>query len=213
MQSSEAVGFLGKPVEDLYGRYVGAVIGFSLKTNGEVESVGVDQGSGSFTEVKATRLVLHDQALIVVPVWKADVMRITGETGVLGKRISALRELAKDPKDVGPEALAQYDQLRSQYEMRLAKIQESSEKLFQEMSSRTEDLDRADEGMAKFLVNVNIQFRSGEISEASFQVIIEQFETMKARNAKEREELATAYEMLGRKEAVRPIEMKIPVSG
>ncbi len=213
MQSSEAVGFLGKPVEDLYGRYVGAVIGFSLKTNGEVESVGVDQGSGSFTEVKATRLVLHDQALIVVPVWKADVMRITGETGVLDKRISALHELAKDPKDVGPEALAQYDQLRSQYEMRLAKIQESSEKLFQEMSSRTEDLDRADQAMAKFLVNVNIQFRSGEISEASFQVIIEQFETMKARNAKEREELATAYGMLGRKEAVRPIEMKIPVSG
>ena len=145
---------------DLYGRNVGVVVGFSLRTNGDVESVGLDQGSGSFAEVKASRLLSHEQALIVIPMWKADVTRITGETGVLRKRISALRELESDSKANGDASSAQLEQMRAQYEVRVAKTEESSEKLLQEMRSRIEEIDRQDETLAKFLVNVNIQFRS-----------------------------------------------------
>jgi len=210
MQSSEAVGFLGKSVEDLYGRDVGVVVGFSLKTNGDVESVGLDQGSGSFTEVKAGRLLVHEQAMIVIPMWKADVTRITGETGVLRKRISALRELETDSKGA---ASGQYEQLRAQYEARVAKAEESSEKLLQEMKGRMIEVDQQDEALAKFMVNVNIQFRSGEISDASFAAIGDHCATMMARNGKEREELTTAHAMLARKDEARPIEMQVPVSG
>ncbi len=215
MQSIEAVGFLGKSVEDLYGRHVGVVVGFSLKTNGDVESVGVDQGSGSFQEVKSGRLLFHDQSLIVIPTWKADVMRITGEMGVLRRRIAALRELVKDSNEDGSVANAQYDQLRGQYEARLAKIQESSDKLLQEMKARIEELDQHDQALARFLVNVNVQFRSGEIAEASFGLISDQCAGMKARNAKEREELAAAHGMLLLKEEEegRRIELQVPASG
>lgn len=207
MQSSEAVGFLGKAVEDFYGRNVGVVVGFSLKTNGDVESVGLDQGSGSFAEVKASRLLLHEQSLIVVPMWKADVTRITGETGVLRKRISALRELERD------DPSGQYAQLLAQYEARVAKTEESSEKLLQEMRSRIGEIDQQDEAIARFLINVNIQFRSGEIGEASFGAINDNCAAMKARNGKEKEELTTALSMLGLKEEGRTVELRIPVSG
>jgi hypothetical protein len=214
MQSSEAVGFLGRTVEDLYGRHVGLVVGFSLKTNGDVDSVGLDQGSGSFAEVKAARLLLHESALIVVPMWKADVTRITGETAVLRKRISALRELERDSKESGDASSAQYEQLRSQYEARVAKTEESSDKLLQDMKNRMQEIDQQDETLAKFLVNVNIQFRSGEIGDASFAAISDNCASIKVRNAKEREELATALATLARKEGEgRPIEIRVPVSG
>jgi hypothetical protein len=213
MQSSEAVGLLGKSAEDLYGRQVGVVVGFSLKTNGDVESVGLDQGSGSFTEVKAGRLFLHEQALVVVPAWKADVVRITGETGVLRKRVSALRELERDSKESGEAASGQYEQLRAQYEARIAKIEESSDKLLQEIKSRTNQIDQEDETVAKFLVNVNIQFRSGEISDASFGVVGDHCAAIKARNGKERDDLAAALSLLGLKEEGRTVELQIPVSG
>jgi hypothetical protein len=179
MQSSEAVGFLGKPVDDLYGRHVGAVVGFSLKTNGDVDSIGVDSGNGSFTEVKS---------------------------------ISALHELAKDSQEGGVASQAQYDQLRAQYEMRLAKVQESSDRLLLEMKSRMEEIDRADDAVSKFLVNVNIQFRSGEISEASFGLIRDQCATMKERNAKEREELTSAHSMVGQKEKQEARQMEFQVT-
>jgi hypothetical protein len=207
------VGLLGKSAEDLYGRQVGVVVGFSLKTNGDVESVGLDQGSGSFTEVKANRLFLQEQALVVIPAWKADVARITGETGVLRKRISALRELERDSKESGEAASGQYEQMRAQYEARIAKIEESSEKLLQEIKSRTDEVDREDETVAKFLVNVNIQFRSGEISDASFGVVSDHCAAIKARNGKERDELATALSMLGLKDEGPTVELRIPVSG
>jgi hypothetical protein len=212
MQSSEAVGLLGRQAEDLYGRQVGVVVGFSLKTNGDVESVGLDQGSGSFAEVKASRLLLHEQAPIVIPTWKADVTRITGETGVLRKRISALLELERDSKESGA-APAQFEQLRAQYEARVAKTEESSEKLLQEMKGRMEELDQQDETVSKFLVNVSIQFRSGEISDASFGAISDHCAAMKARNGKEREELTTAAAALSRKEEGSALELQVPVSG
>jgi hypothetical protein len=166
--------------------------------------------------VKSNRLLLHEQALIVVPTWKADVMRITGETGVLSKRISALQELAKDSQEGGSASQAQYDQLRAQYETRLAKVQESSDRLLQEMKGRMEEIDRSDDNIEKFLVNVNIQFRSGEISEASFGLIRDQCATLKSRNTTEREELKAAYATVGQKEggvAARPIELTVPASG
>jgi CdvA-like coiled-coil domain len=216
MQSSEAVGFVGKTVEDIYGRSVGVIVGFTLKTNGDVDSVGVDQGNGAFTEVKSSRLILHEQTLILVPTWKADVMRISGEMGVLRKRVSALQELAKDSKEDGPMAIAQYEQLRSQYETRLAKIQESNEKLLEEMKSRIGELDQQDQSLVKFLVNVNIQFRSGEISEISFGLASDQCRRTKTRNAKEREELITACAMLSlrdEEQKARTIEVQVPVHG
>jgi len=150
--------------------------------------------------------------MVVVPMWKADVMRITGEMVVLTKRISALRELAKDSRDDGP-ATAQYEQLRSQYEARLAKIQESSDKLLQEIKGRIVELDQQDQSLAKFLVNVNIQFRSGEIGEASFALVSDSFGGMKARNAMERQELTAAHATLSlREDEARPIEVQVPVS-
>jgi hypothetical protein len=213
MQSSEAVGLLGKSAGDLYGRQVGVVVGFSLKTNGDIESVGLDQGSGSFTEVKANRLLLHDEALIVVPAWKADVARITGETGVLRKRVSALLELERDSKEGGDASSGQYAQMRAQYEARIAKIEESSEKLLQEIRSRTDEINREDETIARFLVNVNIQFRSGEISDASFGVVSDYCAAIVARNGKEREDLTTALSLLGVKKEGPTLELQIPVSG
>ena len=212
MQSSEAVGLLGKSAEDLYGRQVGVVVGFTLKTNGDVESVGLDQGSGAFTEVKAGRLLLHEEALVVIPAWKADVARITGETGVLRKRISALRELERGSKESGASS-GQYEQLRAQYEARIAKIEESSEKLLQEITSRTDEIAQQDETIAKFLVNVNIQFMSGEISEASFGIVSDHCAAMKARSEKERQDLATSLSLLGLKEERPTVELQIPVSG
>ena len=215
MQSSEAVEFVGKQVEDLYGRHVGVVVGFSLKINGDVESIGVDQGNGSLSDIKSNRLLLQEGGLVIVPLCKADIVRITGEIGVLRKRIAALDDIKNDQGDEGSVSSGQYEQLRGQYEARIAKIQEFSEKLTLEMNSRMEELNRADESLAKFLVNVNVQFRSGEITEDSFRAIADHFGAMRARNGKEREELMTVYGMLvpqGREVEGRP-QAQIPIAG
>ncbi len=196
---------------DLYGRQMGVVAGFTLKINGDVESVGLDQGSGSLTEVKGSRLLCHEQTLIVVPMWKAEVTRVTGESEVLRKRVSALLELERDSKEKGT-ATAELEQMRSQYEARAAKLEESSLKSLEEMRSRVKEIEEQDQTISKFLLNVSVQFRSGEISDSSFAVINDRFSAMRSRNTKEREELQTALAMLSKKESAQVVEMPVPTS-
>lgn len=198
MRPTEAAGCLGKPVDDLYGRRIGVVVGFSIKTNGDVDSLGVDQGSGRFAEIASERLVAYERSYIVVPTWKTELIRVTEETTVLRNRLLALQELSKDAEDGGAPGL-QYDQLAVQYRGRLAKIRESRDKLLKEIDARMEELDRHDQAMARFLVNVNTQFRSGEMTEASFHLVREQCGGLKAKNSKEREELAGAHAALLRR--------------
>lgn len=194
MEPSDVLRFIGRPLSDLYGRHVGLVAGFSLKTTGEVESIGVDSGSGSFEELRSDRLILYDASLIVIPGWKAELIRITGETGVLRKRLLALQELGKDPAT--PSAKAQYEQLGAQYRGRLAKVRESTGKLLQEIKTRAEELDRDDQAIERFMVNVGVQFRSGEVSEAAFGLVSDYCGRLKAKNSKESEELASARAIL-----------------
>jgi CdvA-like coiled-coil domain len=209
MQTGDIAGFVGKHVDDLYGRDVGVVVGFTLKTSGEIESVGIDQGNGSFAEVKSGRLMFHEQRLVVAPSWKAEVMRVSGEAGVLRKRVSALKQLAKDSKR-DSAAVTQYDQMRAQYEARLTKIQESLEKLLGEMNHRIAELDVQNQTLDRFLLTVSIQFKSGEIGEAAFGQVNEQCGGLKARNIREKEEVAAAYGMLIAKDE-EPRQVEAPV--
>jgi hypothetical protein len=71
----------------------------------------------------------------------------------------------------------------------------------QRIVGRVEELKQQDERLTKFLMNVKVQFRSGELSEDSFRAIDEAFNAMKARNAKEREEISEVLSMLGRGES------------
>ena len=44
--SEEKLGFVGKQVKDIYGTYIGKVVGIITEIDGEIETVGVDCGSG-----------------------------------------------------------------------------------------------------------------------------------------------------------------------
>jgi len=182
---------MGKPLSDLYGRTIGVVVGYSLKTNGDVESLGVDQGSGRFAEVGAERLVFYERSYIAVPTWKTEMIRITEETTVLRNRLLALQELSKDAEE-GGASKAQYDQMGVQYRGRLVKIRESRDRLLKEIDARIEELDHHDQSISRFLVNINMQYRSGEITDQSYRAVSDQCGGLKAKNSKEREELAAA---------------------
>jgi len=43
--SEEKLAFVGKQVKDIYGTFIGRVVGIITEIDGEIESVGVDCGS------------------------------------------------------------------------------------------------------------------------------------------------------------------------
>ncbi|WP_415283035.1 hypothetical protein [Candidatus Nitrososphaera sp. FF02] len=49
--SEEKLAFVGKQVKDIYGTFIGRVVGIITEIDGEIESVGVDCGSSGIRQL------------------------------------------------------------------------------------------------------------------------------------------------------------------
>jgi len=176
---------VNRPVKDTYGRYVGFVVGFSVDTSGELRSIGVDTGNGVFSEYPSKRLVSAPDGFVVIPTWKLDCEYLGKEIDGVKRRAKALQELAKE----GEVQRTLFDEMMGKYTEEAEKIQESYKTLGEEMLVRTQELDLQRESLDRFLVNVKVQFRAGEIDESAYKVASECCQAMEERNAHEKDEI------------------------
>jgi CdvA-like coiled-coil domain len=204
MRSEALEKLVNRPVKDTYGRYVGFVVGFSVDTSGDLKSVGVDQGNGEFTEYPSERVVSGVDGFVVIPAWKV-------ESDGLGKKLEGLRRRAKALQDLAREGEIPrplFDETMGKYSEEASKIQESSKSLAETMVVRIGELEEQREALDRFLVDVKVQFRAGEVDEAAYKVASECCEAMQHKNAQEREELSkmlkVATEPLGPQSGSQP---------
>ena len=183
---------VSKPVKDTYGRYVGFVVGFSVDTSGDLTSIGVDQGNGVFTEYPSERLVSAPDGLVVIPSWKVDCESLGKEMDGVRKRAKALQELAKEGQV--PKTL--FEEMMGRYGEEAERTRESYKTLGEEMLVRTQELDLQRESLERFLVNVKVQYRSGEIDESSFKLASECCQAMQEKNSQERQELGRMLKLV-----------------
>jgi hypothetical protein len=184
---AEALGKLvDKPVKDTYGRYVGFVVGFSVDTSGELKSVGVDQGNGDFTEYPSQRIVSTSEGFVLIPAWRVESDSLGKEIEGVRRRAKALQDLAREgevPRTLFEESMAKYSD-------EAAKIQDSYKSLAESMAVRIGELEGQREALDRFLVDIKVQFRAGEIDEAAFKVAAESCQAMQRRNSQEMEDLS-----------------------
>ena len=175
-----------RPVKDSYGRYVGFVVGFSVDTSGELKSVGVDQGDGEFTEYPSQRVVSTSDGFVVIPAWKLEYESLGKEIDAVKKRAKALQDLARE----GEIPRSIYDDMMAKYSSEVSKVQDSFKALAEGMVVRIGELEGQRESLERFLAEVKVQYRAGEIDEAAFKVAAQSCEAMQTRNAQETEELS-----------------------
>ncbi len=186
MRSEALEKLVDRPVKDTYGRYVGFVVGFSVDTSGELKSVGVDQGNGEFTEYPSERVISTADGFVVVPAWRVECDALGKEIDGVRRRAKALQDLAREGEI--PRTL--YDEMLGKYTDEASKIQGSYKSLAESMVVRVGDLEGQKENLERFLVNIKVQFRAGEIDEAAFKVAAETCQAMQKRNQEETEDLS-----------------------
>jgi hypothetical protein len=186
MRAEALEKLVNKPVKDTYGRYVGFVIGFSVDTSGDLKSVGVDTGNGEFTEFPNERIVSTAEGFVVIPSWKVECDSLGKEMEGVRRRAKALQELARE----GEVPRTLYDDMMGKYQEEASKIQGSYKSLAESMVVRIGELEGQKESLDKFLVDVKVQFRAGEIDEAAFKVAAESCQAMQTRNSQEMSELS-----------------------
>ncbi|MDE1854161.1 MAG: CdvA-like protein [Thaumarchaeota archaeon] len=185
MRSEALEKLVDRPVKDTYGRYVGFVVGFSVDTSGELKSVGVDQGNGEFTEYPSHRVVSTADGFVVVPAWRVECDSLGKEIDGVRRRAKALQDLAREGEI--PRTL--FDEMMGKYSDEASKIQGSYKSLAEGMVVRIGELEGQRESLDRFLVEVKVQFRAGEIDEAAYKVAAESCQAMLKKNSQEMEDL------------------------
>ena len=214
MRAEALETLVNRPVKDTYGRYVGFVVGFSVDTSGELKSVGVDQGNGEFTEYPSRRVASTDEGFVVIPAWKVDCESLGKEIDGVRRRAKALQELARE----GEVPRTLYEEMYRKYGEEAAKIQTSYKSLAEGMVVRIGEIEGQRESLDRFLVDVKVQYRAGEIDESAYKVASECCQAMSKRNDDERAELERmlkfATEPLGAgstpQQRPEPIEQRQP---
>ena len=185
MRAEALEKLVNKPVKDTYGRYVGFVVGFSVDTSGGLKSVGVDQGNGEFTEYPNERVVSTADGFVVIPEWKVAIESLGKDVEGVRRRAKALQELARE----GEVPRTLFDDMMGKYSDEASKIQGTYKSLAESMVVRIGELEGQKESLDKFLVEVKVQFRAGEIDESAYKVAAESCQAMQTRNSQEMSEL------------------------
>jgi CdvA-like protein len=165
--SEEKLGFVGKQVKDIYGTYIGKVVGIITEIDGEIETVGVDCGSSGLKQLPYAQLVIQGDYVFFIPKWRLDAQRLLRQKSLTLKRIKALKDIVAENDGMKEDA----ELVSVKYEKKLLDL-ENSEKLVNDtLNARLAELDSETKNIKAVLFDAKLQFRSNEMKEETYQQI------------------------------------------
>ena len=160
--------FIGKPARDKYNRYIGYIVGITLDSAGNLNSVGIDHG-GSLEEYTSAQIVIDNDKLIFIPSWMIMTGNFSKENNLVHRRFQALDELKRDseiPSHV-------YEDLHREYKDALTTLEESQLTLNETLSKKIEGLDKHTKHLERFLGCLKVQHKTGEMGDDTFKLASE----------------------------------------
>lgn len=159
--------FVGKKVKDMYGTYIGKVIGIITDIEGSVESVSVDCGSSGIKNLPYEQLLVQGDYVIFIPRWRLDAQKLLREKSMALKRIKALQEIVSENDSMKDDAELVY----LKYEKRLDKLGENTKEIIDILHQRISELDIESKRIKSVLFDAKLQYKSNEITEDVYQQI------------------------------------------
>ena len=91
---------ISKGVKDMYGTFMGNVIGTATDIDGTIQTVGLDCGSEGLRQIPYEQLVLQGDVLIFIPNWRIEAQRLLREKGLTIRRLTALMGIVSDNSEM-----------------------------------------------------------------------------------------------------------------
>ncbi|MBM3897351.1 MAG: hypothetical protein FJ358_02350 [Thaumarchaeota archaeon] len=184
--------YMGKRVRDVYGRYVGFVVGINKDPFGDLRSIGVDSGERGLAEFPGQCVSADGDSLVLLPGWKVDADRFKRETLLVNNRLQGVEDLIKESEITQEE----YQDFQKVYQGYRAKLDEIKKVLDEKIKRRFQELDRELRDIKKLTTNVKLQFKSGEIDAESFRASLQYASVMKERVEKEKSDISATVSLL-----------------
>ncbi|MEO9294484.1 MAG: CdvA-like protein [Nitrososphaera sp.] len=165
--SEEKLAFVGKQVKDIYGTFIGRVVGIITETDGEIESVGVDCGSSGIKQLPYEQLVVQGDYVFFIPKWRLEAQKLIRQKSLTLKRIKALHEIVAENDGMKEDA----ELVTLKYEKKLAELSEAEKAVMDKLAARIAELDAETKQIKAVLFDAKLQFRSNEMKEETYQQI------------------------------------------
>lgn len=165
--SEEKLAFVGKQVKDIYGTFIGRVVGIITEIDGEIESVGVDCGSSGIKQMPYEQLVVQGDYVFFIPRWRLEAQKLIRQKSLTLKRIKALQEIVSENDTMKEDA----ELVTIKYEKKLHDLEETEKAVTDKLGARVAELDAETKQVKAVLFDAKLQFRSNEMKEETYQQV------------------------------------------
>ena len=183
--TKEEVSIIGRPVKDMYGTIIGNILGTLTHIDGKIQTVGIDCGSEGLKQIPYEQIVLQGDAVIYIPGWRIDAQKILREKRLTLSRLKALMDILSENDTMQSDA----DVIHDTYKTKLMDLDDAESKVKDELSTRLEELDSQEKIIKVMLFDANVQFKSEEISDSTFETIQKHCNNLLERLSHERVEI------------------------
>ena len=161
------IEIIGKNVKDMYGTFMGKVAGTITDIDGSIQSVGIDCGAQGLQQIQYEQLVVQNDVVIYIPKWRLDSQRLIREKQLTLRRLKALIDIVSENDDMKSDA----EIIHQKYKSKLVELDETEGEINAKLEARLTELDEQMKSAKMLVFDAKVQFKSNEISEATFETV------------------------------------------
>ena len=161
------IEIIGKNVKDMYGTFMGKVVGTITDIDGSIQSVGIDCGSQGLQQIQYEQLVVQGEVVIFIPKWRLDSQRLIREKQLTLRRLKALIDIVSENDDMKADA----EIIHEKYKSKLASLDETEGEIKAILEARLAELDVQMKSAKMLLFDAKVQYKSNEISDTTFETV------------------------------------------
>ena len=161
------IEIIGKNVKDMYGTFMGKVVGTITDIDGSIQSVGIDCGSQGLQQIQYEQLVVQGEVVIFIPKWRLDSQRLIREKQLTLRRLKALIDIVSENDDMKADA----EIIHEKYKSKLTSLDETESEIKAILEARLTELDVQMKSAKMLSFDAKVQYKSNEISDATFETV------------------------------------------
>ena len=165
--TQDDIEIIGKNVKDMYGTFMGKVVGTITDIDGSIQSVGIDCGSQGLQQIQYEQLVVQGSVVIFIPRWRLDSQRLFREKQLTIRRLKALIDIVSENDDMKVDA----EIIHQKYQSKLSSLDETEKEIKAKLEARLTELDEQMKSAKMLSFDAKVQFKSNEISETTFETV------------------------------------------
>lgn len=165
--TNDDIEIIGKNVKDMYGTFMGKVAGTITDIDGSIQSIGIDCGSQGLQQIQYEQLVVQNDIVIFIPKWRLDSQRLIREKQLTLRRLKALMDIASEHDHMKEDAAI----IHEKYKSKLAALDDTENKIKAKLEERLTELNDEMKSAKMLVFDANVQCKSNEISDATFDTV------------------------------------------